>query len=850
MWPKYNFQSANQHVLLISNDLIHSLLLDSSRWRDLSLCKKVHFAMVSEGLDSIPFLVDRLILSYGICGSLLDGNHIFSRVLAPDVNAWNAIISAHTKVGQHGMALSLFSQMQENNIQPDKSTFLCILKACGREIGSQLGRVVHDSIIRNGLEVHIIIQNTLVDMYCNCMSLEEARKIFDDLPERDGVAWCAMINGYAQHGSSVSALKMFEKMQQEQLKPNVVIFLSILKACANIGAMWQGKWVHDQVIRSELEAHLLVGSSLVDMYCKSGRLDEARCTFDTLPKQNVVSWGAMITGYADCGRCLLAFELFEDMKNLKLFPTRATFLAVLKVCTSLCANDKGKSIHHLIVRDGLELDEMVGSSLVDMYAKCGSLKEACKVFESLPRKDIVTWGAMIEGYVEHDEGSLALEFLERMQHHGIKPNKPIFLSSLKACGNIQAPCKGRLLHGSIVKSALESDTVIGTSLVDMYAKCGSLEEAHRVFDNLSKRTVVSWSAIIAGYAEHGCGSLAFELYEEMKAFGMTPDKVAFSCILKACISLGALQRGREVHEDIKRSGLQEDTVVGTSLVDMYSKCGSAEEARSVFDEMPKRNTLTWGAMISGYAQQGYGFPALELFEAMQEEGIKPNKVTFLCILKACGNIGAILHGRWIHAQIINQSLEADSVVGNAIMDMYARCGSLEESQRVFYLLKDPSVASWSSMITGYSQHGIYCVTEQHIDAMERQGLKPNNAIFASLLSACSHSGVTAEACQFFKGLREDHGLSPSFEHYSCMIDLFGRGGCFNEAEDLLKTMPALPNIVVQMSLLTHCQTFSYFKMGNHCVDEAAQESPSDASGYLMIPRMYADANDCRNVDHG
>lgn len=606
--------------------------------------------------------------------------------------------------------------------------------------------------------------------------------------------------------NSNHARREFARMQQ--LKPSITSYLGTLKACANLGALWQGRWVHDQLIRNVLEENVLLGSALVDMYCKNYALDEARLVFDRLPKQNVVSWGAMITGYADSGYGFLALELFENMQQLNLTPSRATFLAVLKACTFTRASKKGALIHHQIVNDGLELDQMMGSCLVDMYAKGGSLKEASQVFEPIPRKDIVTWGAMMDGYAEHDEGNLALVLFERMQECGIEPNKPIFLSSLKGCGSAQALSGGRMLHSMIVKNMLECDMLIGSSLVDMYAKCGSLEEAQKVFDNLPKQTVVSWSAIITGYAEHGCGELALELFKKMKAANIHPDKVTFTCVLKACICLEAVERGREIHEDIKNVGLHRDVVVGTALVDMYSKCGNVEEARSVFDEMPTRNMLTWGAMLSGYAQQDYGFPALELFEAMQKEAMKPNKVTLLFVLRACGNIGALVHGRWIHAEIIRHSFDGDTAVKNAVVDMYARCGSLEESRRLFSLLQEPDVVSWSSLFSGYAQHGVYNVAEQHVEAMGSQGIKPNVPIISSFLSACSRAGVATEGCQFFNNLTKNHGLLPSFEHYSCMIDLFGRGGQFNEAEDLLKTMPSLPNFIVQMSLLTHARTFS------------------------------------------
>jgi pentatricopeptide repeat protein len=224
--------------------------------------------------------------------------------------------------------------------------------------------------------------------------------------------------------------------------------------------------------------------------------------------------------------------------------------------------------------------------------------------------------------------------------------------------------------------------------------------------------------------------------------------------------------------------------------------------------MPIHNTLSWGAIISGYVQHGYGFPALELFQEMQEKCVKPNKVTFLCVLKACSSIRLAVHGRWVHSQIICEDCECDPAIANTLVDMYAKCGSLHESHKVFCAIKDPDVVSWAAMITGYAQHGRLDLAMECLQVMCCGGVVPNNAIFASLLAACSHFGVIQDGCQVFQNLREDHCMMPGFEQYSCMIDLFGRGGHLSKAEDVLRTMPSLPNFIATMSFLTHCHNFS------------------------------------------
>eukprot|EP00250_Pteridium_aquilinum_P001327 c11536_g1_i1 orf=2-1180(+) len=271
---------------------------------------------------------------------------------------------------------------------------------------------------------------------------------------------------------------------------------------------------------------------------------------------------------------------------------------------------------------------------------------------------------------------------------------------------------------------------------------------------------------------------------------------------------------------------------------MYGKCGSLEEAHTLLDKVRQSNEVSCGAMISGYVQHGHGLPALQLYEAMQEEGVKVGKATFLCTLKACSNIGAIEQGMFIHDQVVRDDLEADLAIGNTLIDMYAKCGSPEEAHKVLEGLTDRDVVSWSATIAAYAAHGNWEVAFQLLKSMQSHGMQPDDALFISILSACSQNGLLMEGCQHFRQMRGEHYLAPRIDHYNCVIDILGRGGNLSEAEDLLQTMPGAPNLVSWVTLLTGCRDYGDKGLGGKCFRESKKLDSSDASSYILLSKLY------------
>ncbi|KAJ7534652.1 hypothetical protein O6H91_13G104300 [Diphasiastrum complanatum] len=538
------------------------------------------------------------------------------------------------------------------------------------------------------------------------------------------------------------------------------------------------------------------------------------------------------------GRLKEALHLMELMIQQNIQAPKISYAVLLKGCTRRKALAEGKQVHALIVQSRLDSDIFLGNTLIEMYAKCGSVLDARKVFNKMPDHNVFSWTAIISAYTEHGQGEEAINLFQQMQQTGIAPDKVVFVVVLKACSRIADLEQGKQLHSHIIQSDFESDIIVGSALVDMYAKCGSIEHARQVFNNMHERNVVSWSAMIGGYAGQGLGNEALALYEEMKQEYVQPNIVTYVVLLNACASIAALEQGKQLHSDIIRSGFESDMIVGNALIDMYAKCGYMEDAHEVFIKMNERDAISWTAMIAGYAGQGHGKEALALYAQMKQEGVKPNKVTFAVLLKACGSIAALELGKQLHSHVIKRGFESDVIVGSALVDMYAKCGSIEHAYQVFENMHERDVVSWNAMIAGYAQQGFGKESLTFLEQMQREGMKPDQATYVSILSACSHSGLVEEGRYLFDSMCKDHSVIPTVDHYACMVDLLGRAGCLADAEDFIKKMPIQPTAVLWMALLGAARNHGHVEIGRRAFDRVVKLEPQNAAAYVLLSNMY------------
>eukprot|EP01018_Ginkgo_biloba_P001238 Gb_28665 [translate_table: standard] len=609
-------------------------------------------------------------------------------------------------------------------------TYASLLQGCLNDKALQEGKLVHAHTIQTGFKYQdISLGNKLVTMYAKCGRLVDACRVFDQMPERDVVSWTVMIASYARHGRAEEALELFYQMHKTDIEPSQFTFASVLPACANLAAL---KKVHEEIITYGFQSNVFVGNVLVNMYGKCKSIENARIVFDKMPERDVVSWTAMIAGYAQNGRVDQALELFQKMP---------------------------------------EPNVVSWNAMIAGYAQNGRVVEAVKLFQSMPEQNVISWNAMIAGYAQNGYGEETLKLFQQMQLAGMKPNSKTFASVLPVCANLADLEHGMEIHEEIIRNGFQSDVTVGNALVDMYAKCGSIDNAWHVFDRLPGRDVVSWNAIIAGYTQNG----------------------------------------------------------------------NVEEALKLFNKMPQRNVISWTAMIAGFAQNGFCEEALKLFLQMQLAGVKPNSKTFASVLPACADLAALEQGIEIHEEIIRSQLHCDVFVGNALVDMYAKCGCIEYAHNLFDKMPHRDVVSWNAMIAGYAMHGCGKEALEVFEQMQHSSMKPNYVTFVGVLSACCNAGLVEEGWQYFDCMSQYYHIIPGMEHYGCMVGLLGRAGRLDEAQDFINKMPIIPGATVWRCLLGACRIHNNIELGKHVAERLFQLDPKNTAPYVLLSNIYAAA---------
>ena len=347
---------------------------------------------------------------------------------------------------------------------------------------------------------------------------------------------------------------------------------------------------------------------------------------------------------------------------------------------------------------------MLGTALAGMYSKCGALEKAQEVLDQLPVRNVVTWSALISGYVQNGIGDKALKCFRWMQDSGVRPDAVMYACVLKACGIVGSLQVGEYIDAEVRKKGLlYKDIVLSNTLMDMYSKCDALEKARELFEQLPVHDVESWNIMITGCARHGLDGEVIKCFRQMEDEGITPDAITYACILKSCGIVGSLEVGEEINTKIRKQGLlQKNVVLNTALVDMYSKFSALEKAQDVCEKLLVQDVIPWNALLTGYCQHGLGQEALNCFRSMHDKGILPDVVTYVCILKASSIIRSIEVGEDIDAQVRKQGLlQKNIVLGTALLDMYSKCGKLDKAREVFEQLPVRDVVSWNAMIAGY-----------------------------------------------------------------------------------------------------------------------------------------------------
>ncbi|MQL92562.1 hypothetical protein Taro_025172 [Colocasia esculenta] len=524
---------------------------------------------------------------------------VFDSVEAKNDELFHTVLKGHAKGSSLEAALAFFTDMRCARVRPVVYNFTYLLKACGDNSDLRWGRDIHGQLVVNGFSDNVYAMTAVVNMYAKCRQIDEARKMFDRMPERDLVAWNAIIAGYAQNGMAEKAVEMVSRLQEDGQHPDSITTVAVLPACADIGSLRLGKSIHAYGIRAGFASLVNVSSALVDMYSKCKAIGTARLVFDRMKVRNVVSWNSMIDGYAQAGNAEAALRLFKKLLGEGIKPTDVTIMAALHACAELQDLEEGKRVHELLLHSGLASDVSVLNSLIAMYSKCKRVDAASEVFATMQSKSLVSWNAMISGYAQNERPDDALNLFRKMQQQSIKPDSFTIVSVIPAVADISVLRQAKWIHGHAVRLNLDKNIFVLTALVDMYAKCGGLHLARKVFDTMRERHVTTWNAMIDGYGTHGLGKDAVKLFEEMRSSPVQPNDVTFLCVLSACSHSGLVDEGRKIFATMKRDySLEPSMDHYGSMVDLLGRAGGLQEAWEFIEKMPIEPGISvFGAML-------------------------------------------------------------------------------------------------------------------------------------------------------------------------------------------------------------------------------------------------------------
>ena len=578
-------------------------------------------------------------------------------------------------------------------------------------------------------------------------------------------------------------------------------------------------------------------------------MKDALHLFENMRHCDTFIWNVMIRGFVDNGLFWDAVSFYHRMEFEGVRGDKFTYPFVIKACGGLCDMVEGKRVHGKVIKSGLDSDVYIGNSLIIMYAKMGCIESAEKVFQEMPVRDLVSWNSMISGYVSVGNGWGSLTCFHEMQACDIKPDRFSMIGILGACSLEGFLRNGKVIHCQVIRSRLELDIMVQTSLVDMYGKCGNMDYAERLFDQITDKNIVAWNAMVGGYALNAQSFESFAFVRKMLEVGkLRPDLITMINLLPSCAQLEAILLGKSVHGFAIRHGFLPHMVLETALVDIYGRWGKLKAAECLFGQMNERNLISWNAMIASYMQNGENRNAMALFQDLCNRTLKPDATTIASILPAFAELASLREAEQIHGYVMKSRLDSNIFVSNSIVFMYGKCGNLLRSREIFDRMTFKDVISWNTIIMAYAIHGFGRVSIELFLEMREKGFEPNGSTFVSLLLSCSVSGLVEEGWEYFNSMKRDYDITPGIEHYGCILDLIGRTRNLDHAKNFILEMPPAPTARIWGSLLTSSRNKGDIEFAEIAAEHIFSLEHNNTGCYVLLSNMYAEAGMWEDVE--
>ncbi|KAJ0989521.1 hypothetical protein J5N97_007877 [Dioscorea zingiberensis] len=653
-------------------------------------------------------------------------------------------------------------------------------------------------------------------------------------------------------------------MHRSGLKPSFSSLSIVLSSCAKLGSLREGKQIHGLSLKTCSSANVYVATSLITMYSKSGVFDCLVQVFYGIECPNLASWNALLSGFVLNKRISSARKVFDRM------PSR---------------------------------NVVTWTAMVNGYIEIKKVETAFGLFKLMPFKNVVSWSVMIGGFVSGNRFEEALQLHTDMVNAGVRPTVESVIKVIGACSGFGNPKQGRKIHCQVIKLGFSVHQIIEASLVSMYCDCLEIEntklefskmeykfigswnslicgyidnkkidEARKLFDSMDERDNVSWNSMVCGYVRADRIDDALDLFSQMPE----PSIEAITCLMSGYLKNGRIEDAQKLFGTIP----QVDAMAHTTLIHGYMENGMLDNAWEHFNKMPEQNVVTFNVMISGllqhgkvseaytlftrfpqkdvvswnilvigFVENGLYFEAFQLYQEMILSVMCPAEQVITSLLRASAKLSLLTPGQEIHAVAIKVGHDSSLVVGNLLIDAYAKCGEISMAKAMFNQMDKRDTVTWNVMIYGYACNGFGKNALQVFERMKCSNIKPDDVTFLCVFSACTHEGLLREAEHYFNSMKFDFGIVPRLSHYACLIDLLCRMGMVEKAKKLIETMPIAADSAIWTSLLSGSRVNCNVKVAEVAASKLFAEDPTEWMPYLHLISIYGSAGRWHNVEN-
>ncbi|XP_047158997.1 pentatricopeptide repeat-containing protein At4g01030, mitochondrial [Vigna umbellata] len=690
----------------------------------------------------------------------------------------------------------------------------------------------------------VTMDGSMMKSYLEFGDFVSATKVFFVGFSRNYLLWNSFLEEFSSFGGdSHEILEVFKELHNKGVEFDSKALTVVLKICLSLMELWLGMEVHACLVKRGFHVDVHLSCALINLYEKCLGIDRANQVFDETPLQEDFLWNTSVMANLRSERWEKALELFRRMQFASAIATDGTLVKLLQACGKLRALNEGKQLHGYVTKFGRLSNTSICNSVVSMYSRNNRLDLARAVFDSMEdhnlaswnsiissyavngclngawdilqkmesssiTPDIITWNSILSGHLLQGSYEMVLTSFRSLQNANFKPDSCSITSALQAVIELGCFNLGKEIHGYIMRSNLDYDAYVCTSLVDMYIKNISLDKAEVVFRHSKNKNICAWNSLISGYTYKGLFNNAENLLKQMEGEGIKPDLVTWN-----------------------------------SLISGYSMWGHSEEALALMNRIKSLgltpNVVSWTAMISGCCQNENYMDALQFFIQMQEENVKPNSTTICSLLRACAGPSLLKKGEEIHSFCVRHGFVDDIYVATALIDMYSKGGKLRVAHEVFRKIKEKTLPCWNCMMMGYAIYGRGEEVFTLFDSMCKTGIIPDAITFTVLLSACKNSGLVMEGWKHFDSMKTYYNITPTIEHYSCMVDLLGKAGFLDEALDFIHAMPQKADASIWGALLSACRIHKDLKIAEIAARNLLRLEPYNSANCVLMMNIYS-----------